>query len=437
MDISVENSKLNDVQVELKVAVPAEFMKLELERNLSAVASQAKFPGFRPGKVPRNVVVQRFGPAVTEDTVQRVLQDAYRSALDQEKIYPISPGEMSEIHFEPGQPLTFKVIVEILPEIALPELSEVEVELKEPQADETDVDTAIDSLRESQAVLVPSENPVNEHSVITFDLQELDESGVAIVGRSQKDVSVDMSRQQFGEEFASKVTGVACDQSVNVSFRRSDESNQAPLHAQLTIRNIQQKELPELDDEFAKSVNPNLESLDDLRRDMKNYIEARAGHAAKQQMFRALAEELMKRTAFEVPPRMLENYLDRMVDEAAHNSKNKPDPEALKKFREDYRPSATWTLRWYLLRNKLIQDFGLRATNEEIDQELATLATVEDELLDDFRKRLTPDQFQQINDDVQERKVLSHLENNVKLSRVPVSLAEFEGRTEPSKIVTD
>lgn len=436
MDISVENNKLNDVQIELKVAVPAEFMKNELEQNLAAVAAQAKLPGFRPGKVPRNVIIQRFGPAVTEDTVQRVLQDAYRIALDQEKIYPISPGEMSEIHFEPGQPLTFKVIVEIIPEIALPSLSEVEYELKEPKADDDDVANAIESLRESQAVLVPSENPVDEHSVITFDLQELDDAGVAIIGRSQKDVSVDMSRQQFGEEFASKVLGAACDQDVKVTFRRSDDSNVKPLHAQLTIRNIQQKELPELDDDFAKSVNPNLESLEDLRRDMRNYIEARAGHAAKQQMFRGLAEELMKRSSFEVPPRMLENYLDRMTHEAEHHSKNKPDPEALKKFRDEYRPSATWTLRWYLLRNKLIQDFDLRATNEEIEQELANLATVEDELLEDFRKRLTPDQMQQVHDDVQERKVLSYLENNVKLNRIPVSLAEFEGRTEPSKIVT-
>lgn len=436
MDITVENNKLNDVEIELKVAVPAEYMKNELERNLAAVMSQARLPGFRPGKVPRNILVQKFGPAVTEETVQKVLQEAYRDALDHEKLYPISPGEMRDISFEPGQPLTFRVIIETLPEIALPELSEVEIELKEPHAGEDDIDTAIDSLRESQAVLVPSDNPVDLHSVITFDMQELDESGVPIIGHVQKDVTIDMSRHQFGEEFASRVLGVSCDQTAMVVFQRNDQSGTKPLRAELTIRNIQQKELPNLDDEFAKSVNPNLETLEDLRRDMRKYIEARAGHSARQHMFRALAEELMKRSDFQVPPRMLENYLDRMAEEATRNSKGKPDEDSLKKFRDDYRPSAVWTLRWYLMRNRLIQNFDLRTTKEEMDQELANLATLEDELVEDFSKRLTPEQMQQISDDLQERKVLNFLENNVKLNRIPIGLAEFEGRAEPSKIIT-
>lgn len=436
MDISVENNKLNDVEIELKVAVPAEFMRDELERNLAAVMHQAKIPGFRPGKVPRNVLVQKFGPAVTEDTVQRVLQEAYRIALDGQKLYPISPGEMSEINFEPGQPLTFRVVVEILPEITLPELSAVDVELKEPKAAEEDVEVALESLRESQAVLVPSENPIDLHSVITFDLQELDETGVPLIGHVQKDVTIDMSRQQFGEEFASKVVGVACDQTANVVFERSDQTGTKPLRAQLMIRNIQQKELPELNDEFAASVNPNLNSLDDLRRDLRNYIEARAGHSARQQMFRTLADELMRRTEFQVPPRMLENYIERMSEEATRNSNRKPVPGAYEKFREEYKSSATWTLRWYLIRNRLIQLFDLRSTDDELEQELANLATVEDELVADFRKRLTADQIQQVHDDLQERKVLNFLESNVNLNRVPVDLAEFEGRTTPSKIIS-
>ncbi|NUO17953.1 trigger factor [bacterium] len=436
MDITVENNRLNDVETELKVAVPAEYMKSQLERNLAAVMSQARLPGFRPGKVPRNVLVQKFGPAVTEDTVQKVLQEAYKSALDREKLFPISPGEMRDISFEPGQPLTFKVIVETLPEIVIPELSEIEVELKEPEASDDDIQTAIESLRESQAVLVPSENPVDLHSVITFDMQELDEGGVPIIGHVQKDVTIDMSRHQFGEEFASRVLGLGCDQTANVVFHRTDQSGSKSLRAQITIRNIQQKELPELDDDFAKLVNPNLENLDELRRDMRKYIEARARHTSRQQMFRLVADELMKRSVFQVPPRMLDNYLDRMAEEATRNSKGKPDEDALKKFRDDYRPSAIWTLRWYLLRNKLIQMFDLRTTQEEMEQELANLATLDDELVDEFKKKLTEEQMQQISDDLQERKVLSYLENNVKLNKVTVSLAEFEGRGEPSKIIT-
>lgn len=436
LQLTVENNRLNDVQHELKVAVPAEFMREELERGMEAIKSHAKIPGFRPGKVPRNVLVQRYGPAVTEDTIQRVLQDAYRTALDQEKLYPISPGEMSEINFEPGQPLTFRVVVEILPEIPLPDLATIEVELKEPQAGDEDVVTSLESLRESQAVLVPTEDPIDDHSVITFDLQELDDSGFPLVGRSQKDITIDMSRQQFGEDFASRVKGLTCDQTANVEFRRAGAEEGKPMRAQLTIRNIQRKELPELDDAFVHSVNPNLATLDDLKSDLRRYIEARAGHAARQQMFRMAADELLRKSDFPVPPRMLENYLDRMTEEAEQRSHSKGDESAREKFRKDYRASAIWTLRWYLMRNRLIQEFDLRVKDEEINQEIANLATLEDEMAEDFKQRLTPDQLQQIQDDVQERKVLNYLENNITIKRVSVPLAEFEGRTESSRIVT-
>lgn len=436
MDVTVENNKLNEVEHELRVSVPADYMRDELERGMAAVMQHAKIPGFRPGKIPRNVLVQKFGPAVTEDIVQRVLQEAYKDALDQVKLYPISPGEMSEIHFEPGQPLTFRVVVEVLPEVVIPELSEIEVELKEPQAGEEDVEAALQSLREAQAVVVPSEDPIDDHSVITFDLQELDDSGFPLVGKSQKDITIDMSRQQFGEDFASRVKGLKCDETANFEFKRAGAEAGKPLKTQLTIRNVQRKELPELDETFVQSVNPNLSSLDDLRGDLRRYIEARAGHSARQQMFRNLADELLRRSEYSVPPRMLDNYLDRMADEATHSAKSKPDQAAIAKFREEYRTSAIWTLRWYLMRNSLIKAHDLRTSDDDFEHEVAHMATLEDEMAEDFKKRLTPEQMQQIMDDLQERKVLNFLENNVKINKTQIPLDEFEGRTAPSDIIT-
>ncbi len=343
---------------------------------------------------------------------------------------------MSEIHFEPGQPLTFRVVVEILPEVVIPELSEIEVELKEPQAAEEDVETALLSLREAQAVLVPSEDPIDDHSVITFDLQELDDSGFPLVGKSQKDITIDMSRQQFGEDFASRVKGLKCDETTNFEFKRVGADAGKTLKTQLTIRNVQRKELPELDETFVQSVNPNLSSLDELRGDLRRYIEARAGHSARQQMFRNLADELLRRSEYSVPPRMLDNYLDRMADEATHNAKSKPDQAAIAKFRDEYRTSAIWTLRWYLMRNSLIKAHDLRTTDDDFEHEVAHMATLEDEMAEDFKKRLTPEQMQQIMDDLQERKVLNFLENNVKVNKTQIPLDEFEGRNAPSNIIT-
>jgi trigger factor len=311
LEVTVENNKLNEVEHELRVSVPADYMRDELERGMAAVMQHAKIPGFRPGKIPRNVLVQKFGPAVTEDIVQRVLQEAYKDALDQVKLYPISPGEMSEIHFEPGQPLTFRVVVEILPEVVIPELSEIEVELKEPQAAEEDVETALLSLREAQAVLVPSEDPIDDHSVITFDMQELDESGVALIGKSQKDVSIDMSRQRFGEEFATKLTGLACEEKAVVEFQRagatenvkSAEDSSSPSGTCAEVKSCREVGRRRL----RSSVNPTLEfSWLMLRGDLRRYIEARAGlHRTPTDVPQTWPTSCCAVLSTPVPPRML------------------------------------------------------------------------------------------------------------------------------------
>ncbi|MCC6476460.1 trigger factor [bacterium] len=437
MQVDFESQQLSAVEHELNVSVPAEEMSTRIASRFAEVAAHAQLPGFRPGKIPKKILVDRFGPAVTEEAVNQVLQEAYRDALDKSSLQPVSPGEMSDITFEPGSPLKFKVKIEVLPPIEVPELETVTIELKEPQADEEDVDNAVESLRESQAVLVPTDDPVDEHSVITFDMQELDESGVALIGKSQKDVSIDMSRQRFGEEFATKLTGLACEEKAVVEFQRAGATeNVKPLKAEITIRNIQKKELPQVDDDFARSVNPTLESVAMLRDDLRKYIEARAGYTARQEMFRKLADELLRRSEFPVPPRMLEDYLDKMADQAVHSSHGKHDDDAIRKFKEEYRTAGIWNLRWYLLRNQIIRAFDLRVTKEDLEQEYGRMATIEDEFADDFKKKLTDAQKMQIHDDLQERKVLNHLESKVQIQRASLSLAQFEGRAGQSSLIT-
>jgi FKBP-type peptidyl-prolyl cis-trans isomerase (trigger factor) len=153
-------------------------------------------------------------------------------------------------------------------------------------------------------------------------------------------------------------------------------------------------------------------------------------------MFRKLADELLRRSEFPVPPRMLEDYLDKMADQAVHSSHGKHDDDAIRKFKEEYRTAGIWNLRWYLLRNQIIRAFDLRVTKEDLEQEYGRMATIEDEFADDFKKKLTDAQKMQIHDDLQERKVLNHLESKVQIQRASLSLAQFEGRAGQSSLIT-
>ena len=441
MEVQIQKEQKGPGEYELKVTVPAEVMEEKIKVALDEMASKIALPGFRQGHIPRKVLVQRFGNAVAQDALQEVLQEGYRDALTESKLEPVSPGDMRDVQYKPGEPLTFTVDVEVAPEFELPVLPEITVELLQPVVEEEDVLKMLDELRESHAVVAPSSDPVDKDSLITFDLQELDEGGLPVLGREQTGLELDMNRSQLGEEFAIRVIGLIPGESAVVEFPAHSHEHEGQTHEhkaqryQITIRTIRRKELPALDDELAKTLNPQIASLDALKADLKRYLEARANHQAHDRMFRAVVDELLHRTDFAVPPRMLEDYLEHMAKDATRSHKRQPDEKEVEHFKEEYRASAIWNLRWHMLRKKIITDRQLEVGDDEYKTEVERLAKVDGEKKSEFEKKLTEEQRDRIREDILERKVLGTIEAEVQQVPRQVTLAEFEGRAE-GNIVT-
>lgn len=439
MDIQFEKEQKSPVEFEVKVTVPAAEMSERVESGLIEVAKRANIPGFRKGKIPRKILVQQFGEAVTQETIQQVLQESYRQALTESAINPVAPGEMSEITFNQGEPLTYTVKVETFPEYELPDLTTITMEELDPQASDADIDASLNGLREGGATLIPTDDPVDEHSVVVIDVQEIDNAGIAIVGRSQKDLQVDMQRQYFGEDFAAKIVGKKCEETFAFELIGGADEKGEPkkIRYEGTVRNVQQKELPEIDEHFVQSVNPNLNTVDELRADLKKYLEARAKYQARQQLYRAVADELLKRVEFPVPPRMLEDYLERMAHEGVKSSGKQPDAEQIKKFKEDYKTSAIWNLRWYMLRSKLIEANDLKVEKQDMKAEIERMALMAQVAPKDYESKLTHDQKHGIEDDLMERKVFEYITSQIQVTPKQVSIEEFENGGGGSNIIQE
>jgi trigger factor len=436
LEIQVQKEQKSPIECQLKVAVPAEVMTGRIDAALDDLTTKIRLPGFRAGHVPRRVVVERFGTSVTKDAIQDVLQEAYRDALAESAIVPVAPGEMSDVQYQKGDPLTFTVSVEVAPEFELPSLSDITVELAQPSVEEEDVLESLDGLRESHAVLTPTDEPVSRECVITVDLQELDPSGLPIVAHNRKDLQVDLTHSELGEDFAANVIGLAVGGTTFVEFPvRSTDKEPKKARYQVTVQSVRRKELPPLDDEFARTVNPRLETLDQLKTDLKRYLDARAAHEARERMFRAVVDTLLRKVDFPVPPRMLEDYLNRMVEDATKGRKRKSDPKEIERFKEESRASAVWNLRWYLVRKRLVAERGLEVTDAEMQAEIERLAKADGTPLAEYKKKLTEHQRDHVREDLIERKVLMTIEAEIQTLPRPMSLAEFEGRT-PGRIVS-
>ncbi|MBI5058423.1 trigger factor [candidate division KSB1 bacterium] len=437
MELQVEKEQTSPVEYVLKVTVPADTVAERVESAIDTIARKAQIPGFRVGKVPRSVVVSKYGSAVTTETVQELLQEAYRAALEQSALFPVTPGQMSDIQFDKGSPLSFKAKVEVLPEFDLPEMSDISVERLEPEAGDEDVMNALDNLREANGTLLPSESGATEESTITADFQELDAGGVPVIGRVQRDIELDLRRINLGEDFASKVQGIQAGQAfvAEIPIQGGKAEQPKSTRMQITVKTVKERELPPLDDDFARTINPQVESLAALRSDLKKFIEARAAHRARDAMYKQIVEALLRKVEFPVPPRLVEDYLDRATHDAVHHAEHKPGEQEITEFREKHRGSAVWNMRWYLMRNRLVQEEKLDVPKLELDAEIERLAQIEGYPVDEFKDNLSKEQREHVREDILERKVFQYLEEQVTVVPRKLSLAEFEGRT-PGRIIT-
>ena len=440
--MQIEKKEISPVELELTVEVPAEEMAQRVEKTVSEVASKVEIPGFRRGHVPRKIVEQRLGDAILSDAVEKSLQDYYKAALKEVAIEPVSPGIMGDVAYKPGEPLIFKVTIEKAPEFELPSTLDVSVELEEPRISEEDVLEAIDHLRENQAVLTPTDEAVDENSVLTVDLQELDPSGLPIIGRAQRDIQIDMRRNPLGKDFAGRVIGAKEGAHVRLPLSAGARSEQEKTASTLDIevKSVRRKELPPFDDDFAASVNPNTPTAQALKDDMRRSLSARAHAFARRKMHNQLIERLLHIVDFPVPPRMLDDHLERIAREALGEEKDgdsgKPEQvEQLKQLKEEYRAMAVRSIRWHFLRQKFVAVYDLKANDEDLQREFEALAQVSGKSRREIESSQTAkERRHDLHEAITDRKLFGFLEKQAKVIPVPVDLATMEGRG-PQRIV--
>lgn len=437
--LQVEKTEISPVEVELVVRVPAEDMAERVEEALRRIAPKVEVPGFRRGHVPRKILWQRFGEAIKADAVEKSLQEYYRAALEEAHIDPLIPGTMEDVSFKAGEPLVFKVKLEKAPNFDLPDFSDLSVELDQPQVAEEDVLAAIDALREQQAVLTPTDEPVDEDSVLIADIQELDPTGLPIIGRAQRDVEIDMRRNPLGKDFADQVSGAKEGARIRITLGAANrpEPEQSTVTVEVVVKSVRRKELPTFDDDFAASVNPDAPTAEALREDLRRHLAARAAESARRKMHNRLVDSLLRKVDFPIPPKMLDDYLERLVQDAtgAEDGDNSKDDAKIAELKEEYRAHGIRSVRWFLLREKLVSAHDLRATEQDLEREFEMLAKVSGKPLGEVKSiYAAKEKRQDVLSAITDRKVFNFLERQMKVIPVPVDLATFEGRG-PSRIV--
>ena len=422
--MEVKTNKISDCQLELTIEVPYERYEKIMEGKYEKVRKSIKMNGFRTGKVPMGMIKRMYGQSIEAEAREDAVRQFYVEAVDQAGIAAIAPGDIKDLDFGKGKPFTFKAVVEIMPDTEIKDLDDLKTFLEEVSIKDDDVEAGLEVLREEHAVITPSDDPVNASSVVIADVHEVDPTGVPLLTHNWKDVTIDIGKNAFGPEVDEQLMNLNKEEQVIVSFKNEDERNKSgeDKYYLFDIKDIKAKNIPEVDEEFAKSINPEYDSVEKLRIGIKDYITRQSNSRAKVKMLNRLVEYLIENNRIDVPPSMLSSYLDRLLE----NARNKGEKIEEEEFRKRYEPSAIRNLKWYIMRKNLIEKQGLQASIEEVDAEIETAIEESGGDKDTLKEYFTDEKNREkVTDDIEERKVLEFLESKAKITTRKTDYKDF------------
>lgn len=421
------NSKLEKIEkntATLEIEVSEEQFEKGVQKAYKKNVGRFNIPGFRKGKAPRVIIERYYGEGVFyEDAINEVCPDAYQAAVDQHNLHPVDRPEIDIVQLEKGKPFIFKAVVTVKPEVVLGDYKGIRVEKKEYPVTDEDVDKELENMRAANARMVAVEGrPAQKGDMVIIDYkgfvgEEQFEGGAA------ENQALVLGSGHFIEGFEDQLIGAKAGDSVEVKVTFPEDYHAERLAGKeavfkVDVKEIKEKELPDLDDEFAKDVSE-FDTLEDLKKDIRKKLEERAAHRAKHETEDEVIKKVAELSEIDIPEVMIEKQIDTMVRDfelqlmyqglklegyLAHFKKS------MEEFRDGLKSEAAERVRTQLTLEKVSQVEGITTSEEELDKELEEMAKrykMED--VGKFKKSLDEDELNYIRESIIIRKTVEFL----------------------------
>lgn len=315
--MNIKAEKIETNVVKLEVTVPAEDFLTAMQKSYRKNLNKFNVPGFRKGKVPMAIVEKMYGPEVLfEDAAYIIYEDTYPKAIDEQNINPVDYPKLDIVQIEKGKDFIYTAEVTVKPEVKLGEYKGVEVEKVEYPVTDEDVEKQINSMRERNARIVDKTGAIENGDIAVIDFEGFID-GVAFDGGKGTDYELTIGSNTFIPGFEDQLIGKTAGEEleVNVTFPEDyhvEELKGKPAMFKVTVKAVKSKELPALDDEFAKDVSE-FDTLEELKQDEKKKLESANAEKAKREYEDKVVEKAVEDCEVEIPQVMIEREAEYMV----------------------------------------------------------------------------------------------------------------------------
>lgn len=383
---------------EIEITVPLSEVEAETERSIAKIQKKVKLPGFRPGKAPASLVRSKFASEIRQDVLEALVPKFFNKKVEEDNLQLVGQPGVKDVHFHAGEPLRFKAEFEVAPEIELGEYRGIAVEYREPSVTDADVDERLERLRDQKAEFVNIDpRPIEDGDYAVISLKS--------VGGAAKPIEQDEMTLHIGSEdtmagFTENLRGVTPGEQRTFPITYPEDYGEQSLAGKTveflaTVKAIRRKELPELNDEFARDLG-DFQDLAELRETLRKTIfqegEIQAQQAAKEKIL----DSLVAAHDFPVP----EAYVDRQIEVQLDNQLRPLiaqglDPRKLNidwgKLKASQRDRAVRDVKASLLVGKIAEREAIQVLQEEVDREVHRIAKQRREMVPVVRQALEKD----------------------------------------------
>ena len=366
------------------LTIAAKDIEARVDAELARVAPQVRMPGFRPGKVPANIVRKMHGPALLQDALNTSIQEGIQTLLAEKQLRPaIQPSVQLADGYEPGKDAELTVELEVLPQVPAPAIEGLKLEKLTVPADDAVIDEQLQKFADQTKRWDDTEEGyvAKMGDLVTVDFVGKTMDGVAFEGGTGSDMAVELGAGRLIPGFEDQVVGVKAGDERQIKVTFPEDYQAKELAGQdatfdLVVKSVKTAGEATVDEELAKNLG--LESLEQLRGLIRGQIESELGNLTRTHMKRKLLDQLAAGHDFEVPPSMVEAEFQQIWAQLEHEATHEPDPKAameeMEKERDDYRKIAERRVRLGLLLSEIGQANGVEVTQQEMNRLIAQAA---------------------------------------------------------------
>ena len=418
--MSVQVEKLEKNMAKLTIEVSSEEFENAIAKAYKKNKNKISMPGFRKGKAPRAMIEKMYGKGIFyEDAANSIIPDAYADAAKESELEIVAQPEIDVTQIESGKPFIFTATVALKPEVTLGEYKGIEVEKKEVEVTDEEVEAEINKVRESNARMLDIDDRATQDGdtvLIDFDGYV---DGKQFEGGKADDYSLVLGSHSFIDNFEEQLVGknIGDDVEVNVTFPenyQAEELQGKPAVFKVKIKEIKVKELPELDDDFAQDVS-NFDTIAEYKEDLKKKLTENKEEALKREREEAVIGKIIENAQMDIPEQMVDAQTRQMTQEFAQrlSSQGLSIDQYMQftgltpqKMIEELKPQALKRIQSRLVLEAVVAAENIETTEEELDKEIENMASMYQMEVDKLKEVMGEEEKKQIGLDLAVQKAV-------------------------------